>query len=279
MKKVGLLTKLVLLFTLTMSFSLTLHAAPKNGFYTSAKTLSGYKLKTALMKITKRTHTNRGYGSLMNVYFKSDADRTYDNDGSIVDMYSERPSSYDEYTFSHKRQKCGNYKKEADCFNREHVFPQSIFGKANPMRSDIFHVFPTDGYVNGKRSAFPFGEVKNPRWVSSNGSKVGVNTTPGYRGTVFEPIDEFKGDIARALLYFGTRYEDRISHWSHAMLNGTSDQVYNTWFVKLLLKWHKMDPVSEHEKRRNDIGEKYQGNRNPFTDNPEWVFKIWGHLE
>jgi endonuclease I len=279
MKKIGLLTKLVPLSLLLLTLSFSLHAAPKSGFYSSASNLSGYELKTELKNIIKRPHRGRGYGSLMNVYFQSDADRTYDNDGSIVDMYSERPASYDGYTFANKKQKCGNYKKEADCFNREHIFPQSIFRRGSPMRSDIFHVFPTDGYVNGKRSSFPFGEVSNPKWVSSNGSKLGVNTTPGYTRTVFEPIDEFKGDIARALLYFATRYEDRIANWSHAMLNGTSNQVYETWFIKLLLKWHKMDPVCEHEVHRNDIGEKFQGNRNPFIDNPEMVAKIWGHLE
>ena len=261
-----------------ISFSLSLQAAPKSGFYNEVKSLSGFKLKTALKNITKRTHQSRGYGSLLNVYFQSDADKTYDNDGSIVDMYSERPGTYDEYVYSKKGQSCGNYKKESDCFNREHIFPQGTFNKAAPMRTDIFHVFPSDGYVNGRRSNFPFGEVNKPTWTSSNGSKLGKNTTPGYNGKVFEPIDEFKGDIARALLYFATRYEDRVSSWSHPMLNGTRDQVYATWFVKLLVKWHKMDPVSAHETHRNNIGEKFQGNRNPFIDNPQWVGEIWGHI-
>ncbi len=259
--------------------SSSVFAVADKGFYNEVKSLSGYKLKTALKKIVKRTHINRGYGSLMNVYFNSDADTTYNGDGSIVDMYSENPSSYDPYQFSKKGQKCGNYQKESDCFNREHVFPQGIFNKAAPMRSDFFHVYPTDGYVNGRRSNFPFGEVDRPVWVSANGSKLGNNTTDGYNGRVFEPIDEFKGDIARALLYFATRYEDRVTSWNHTMLNGTSDQVYADWFIKLLVKWHKMDPVSEHEMKRCDIGEKYQGNRNPFIDNPQWVEDIWGHVK
>ncbi len=263
-----------------ISFSLSAYSYDnKSGFYSEVDTESGYKLKTALKNIVKRTHRNRGYGALMNVYFKSDADKTYDNDGSIVDMYSENPTSYDSYKFATKGKKCGSYKKESDCFNREHLFPQSIFGKAAPMRSDFFHVYPTDGYVNGRRSNHPFGEVNKASWTSKNGSKLGSNTTQGYRGKVFEPIDEFKGDIARALFYFATRYEDRISSWSHPMLNGTKDQVYQTWFVKLLLKWHKMDPVSAHEIRRNEIGSKYQGNRNPFIDNPEWIESIWGHVK
>lgn len=245
-------------------------------YYSGVENLSGYALKTALKDKIKKSHKDRGYGSLMNVYFKSDADRSFENDGSIVDIYSEEPSSYDPYTFDSKADKCGSYKKESDCFNREHLFPQSVFHKSNPMRSDIHHVFPTDGYVNGKRSSYPFGEVKNPRWTSKNGSKLGVNTFGSYTGTVFEPIDEFKGDVARALLYFATRYEERIANWGHDMLNGTRDQVYANWFIALLIKWHKQDPVSQHEINRNDIAQKYQGNRNPFVDHPEWVERIWG---
>lgn len=245
-------------------------------YYSGTENLEGYKLKTALhLKI--KGHTNRGYGALMNVYFQSDADKTYDNDGSIVDMYSENPRSYDDYNFRSKKDKCGNYRGEADCFNREHVFPQGSFNKAQPMRSDFFHVYPTDGYVNNRRGSYPFGEVDNAEWTSSNGSKVGQNTFGSYDGRVFEPIDEFKGDIARALLYFATRYEDRIRSFNHKMLNGTTTQVYADWFIQLLLKWHKMDPVSDHERQRNKIGFHYQGNRNPFIDYPEFVEKIWGH--
>jgi len=76
-------------------------------------------------------------------------------------------------------------------------------------------------------------------------------------------------------LYFATRYEHRVKNFSHIMLNGSEDQVYADWFLNLLIKWHKQDPVSEHEIHRNEIGFKFQGNRNPFIDNPEWVEKIW----
>lgn len=274
--KTQILIKAIVLLSLVSSSAF---AVADKGFYNEVKSLSGYKLKTALKNIVKRTHVNKGYGALMTVYFSSDVDTNYDGDGSIVDMYSENPSSYDAYKFSKKAQKCGNYKKESDCFNREHLFPQGTFNKGAPMRSDFFHVYPSDGYVNGRRSNFPFGEVNDPMWVSANGSKLGKNTFGGYGGKVFEPIDEFKGDIARALLYFATRYEDRVTNWNHAMLNGTNDQVYADWFIKLLVKWHKMDPISKHEMRRNDIGEKYQGNRNPFIDNPQWVEEIWGHVK
>ena len=69
------------------------------------------------------------------------------------------------------------------------------------MRSDVHHVIPTDGYVNNRRGSYPFGEVSpsNYDWKSQNNSRLGPNTFGSYSGIVFEPIDEFKGDIARAL--------------------------------------------------------------------------------
>lgn len=270
--------KSLILILLSVSvYSSTNSPSGAKGFYKIDKGLSGFELKSKLKSILKRGHRDRGYNALIKVYIKSDADLTYDGDGSIVDMYSERPNYSDSYNYDSTHESCGSYRRESDCFNREHIFPQSIFHKRSPMRSDFFHVYPSDGYVNGKRSNHPFGEVDRPKWTSSNGSKVGKNTFGGYRGTVFEPIDEFKGDIARSLFYFATRYEDQIYKWHHEMLNGTRDQVYKKWFVRLLLKWHRMDPVSEHEIRRNNAGHEYQGNRNPFIDHPEWVEAIWGN--
>jgi len=80
------------------------------------------------------------------------------------------------------------------------------------MVSDPYHIWPTDGKVNGMRSNYPHGVVGNATYTSLNGSKLGSNLnsgySAGYSGTVFEPIDEFKGDIARAYFYFATRYQE-----------------------------------------------------------------------
>lgn len=264
---------LILLITLTTS----VHSADLEPYYSQLHSLSGYELKTELKQILKQTHHDRGYSALFNIYFKSDVDNSYDNDGSIMDMYSENPNGRDPYVYSGQKDKCGQYRHESDCFNREHIFPQGTFHKHYPMRSDFFHIYPTDGKVNNHRGNLPFGEVTDAHWTSRNGSKVGTNTFGKYRGQVFEPIDEFKGDIARALLYFATRYEDRVTSWHHPMLNGTNDQVYCNWFIKLLLKWHNQDPVSRHEIQRNQAGYEFQGNRNPYIDHPEWVEKIWNN--
>lgn len=261
------------LFLVLLSFHA--YSIPKD-YYKKITNQTGFELKSALKEIISEGHINRGYGALLDVYPKSDADNSYDKDGTIMDMYSEDPKTSDPYNFTRKNN-CGTYKGESDCYNREHIFPQSSFNKKYPMRADFFHIYPTDGYVNNRRGSHPFGEVGSVHWTSLNGSKLGVNSFGNYRGVVFEPIDEFKGDIARALLYFGTRYEDQMPRFHHAMLDGSRDQVYQDWFIMLLLKWHRIDPVSAHEIQRNDVGYEFQGNRNPFIDHPEWVGQIWGN--
>ena len=145
------------------------------------------------------------------------------------------------------------------------------------MKSDVHHVIPTDGYVNNRRSSFPFGTVNSATWTSLNGSQVGSSSVTGYSGTVFEPIDEFKGDIARGLLYFATRYESTVDGYtSFDMFNGTEDQVFQTWAIDMLLDWHyNVDPVDQSEIDRNNAAYDYQGNANPFVDHPEYADMIW----
>jgi endonuclease I len=74
------------------------------------------------------------------------------------------------------------------------------------MNSDLFQIYPTDGYVNQKRGNYPYGETNNASWISTNGSKLGACSVSGYNGTIFEPINEYKGDIARTYFYMATRY-------------------------------------------------------------------------
>ena len=276
----------LIIFLLTATLT---NAQIPAGYYNSA-TGTGYTLKTQLKNIITTGHINQGYNALDNEYINSDADDYYENDGSVLDMYSENPSGADPYNYNFSSgDECGNYDSEADCYNKEHIFPQGFFNEQLPMRSDLHHVVPTDGRVNGFRSNYPFGVVgtnlisqsgiSNP---TQNGSKLGNCIYPGYTETVFEPIDEFKGDIARMLLYFAVRYEDNWndSGWeAHTVasnpLNGTSDQFYETWYINLLLDWHNNDAVNQREIDRNNEAYNYQGNRNPFIDNPDYADMIW----
>lgn len=256
--------------------TLLINAQIPAGYYNNAENLNGYVLKTALHNIISEGHTDRGYSALWSFYISNETDIYYENDGTILDMYSENPEGPDPYNFTPGSDQCGTYGSEGDCYNREHSFPKSWFGDQSPMNNDVHHIFPTDGKVNGFRSSYPYGIVGNATTTSQNGSKVGsAESGLGYSGTVFEPIDEFKGDLARAHFYMATRYENVIKSWSSSVLDGTDSTVFEDWALDLLYTWHKNDPVSQKEIDRNNAAYLYQNNRNPFVDHPEYVDSIW----
>lgn len=254
-----------------------------SSYYSAAEGLSGYNLKTALYEIISN-HNTQSYSDIWDFYSNYETDDYYENDGSLIDIYSESPNSTDSYSYVLVTGQCGNYSGEGDCYNREHTFPQSWFGgSVSPMHTDIHHILPTDGYVNARRSSYPYGEVDSATYTSDNGSLLGsASTSIDYNGTVFEPIDEFKGDIARIYFYMATRYEDDISDWSDnstysdAVLDGSDDQVFEDWVVDMLKSWNESDPVSQKELDRNEAAYSFQGNRNPFVDYPDFVNEIWG---
>ena len=273
--------------------SLAFGQIPSN-YYDSANGLSGFALKTELKNIVSNGHVARTYDQLYdgngitgsNGYEDTHSDlnvtggTNYENDGTILDFYSENPTGADPYNFTHGNNQCGNQMAEGDCYNREHLVPQSSFSSAFPMQSDIHHVIPTDGRVNNFRGSLPFGivDTSDPDlWTSLNGSMRGNSDVSGYSGDIFEPIDEFKGDIARALLYFAVRYEDTVDGYSSFdMFNGTNDEVFFTWAIDLLLDWHNnVDPVDQREIDRNNEAYNFQGNANPFVDHPEYASMIW----
>ena len=156
--------------------------------------------------------------------------------------------------------------------------PKSWFNDAYPMYTDLFHLYPTDGYVNNRRGNFPFGETRGERYQSDGGfSKLGNCTYPGYSGIVFEPNDEYKGDFARTYFYMVTCYENRVSSWDSDMLNGTAYPAFATWAVNMLLEWSREDPVSQKEVDRNNAVYRIQRNRNPFIDIRGLEEYIWGN--
>ncbi len=245
-------------------FSLSSWAEAPAGYYDAAIGKSGEALQKSLSAIISNA-TDVGYDGLWEVYKTTDRRP----DGKVWDMYSD----VTDFTFG--TDKCGNYKNEGDCYNREHSVPKSWFSKASPMYSDAWHVYPTDGKINSYRSNNPFGEVGSGASSSKNGfSKWGDCVTPGYTGTVFEPNDEYKGDFARTYFYFATRYQDRINNWGGIFISTYPHIVQ--WQLDMLLRWHQQDPVSQKEIDRNDAVQKEQGNRNPFIDYPQLVDLIFG---
>ncbi|UEG50205.1 endonuclease [Ferruginibacter lapsinanis] len=250
------------------------------GYYNAATGLTCASLKTALKTIISANTTQLTYTpGVWNAINSIDKHRNDANTADIIwDIYTDNPTAAEVYTFTPITDQCGTYSKEGDCYNREHSFPREWFGgNVYPMYSDIHHIFPVDGWVNGKHDSNPYGEVTSPTFTSiSNKSKLGPNTTGCYTGTVFEPVDAYKGDIARAQLYMITRYQDSMVKWKNngladAALNGTTYPSLDDWYIQLLLKWHHLDPVSQKEIDRNNAIYALQGNRNPFVDVPSFA--------
>jgi len=170
---------------------------------------------------------------------------------------------------------CGNYHQEGDCFNREHLWPKSWFGgfdEGDNAQTDLFELWPSDGYVNGRRGNLPFGDVIESTiyYTSTNGSKIGQCTNAS--GNCFEPVEYLKGDFARSYFYLSTAYWNK---WSCCDEEGTDRSDIKDWLEETLRQWHALDPVDSNEMSRNDvIYSMWQGNRNPFIDYPEWVDQI-----
>ena len=177
----------------------------------------------------KKHHTYLGYGQRNQYLSKADADPAHR--GNAILLYTGESRNYN-----------------SDNVNTEHVFPQSKLSNAGQQKGDLHHLRACDKDVNSARGNLPFTQG------SGRARKVGGG---------WYPSDEFKGDVARMVMYMNLHYNlpwDRIS----------------TSGVQLMLKWNAEDPVSALEQQRNNVIESAQGNRNPFIDNPYLATKIWG---
>ena len=262
--------RIAFLFVLSLYFLFGYAQIPEN-YYKNAFGLRGDSLKEAMHKIIQK-HDTISYKGLWACYPYSDA--RPDDKTKVWDIYSDVPGGTPPYTYTFITDQCGNYSGEGNCYNKEHLVPQSWFKDASPMVSDLHHVYPTDGKVNGERGNYPFGEVRTADFTSKNGSKRGSSKTEGFSGTVFEPIDEYKGDIARVFFYMAVCYMDKnLGQYTTSIFSGsTMDQ----WAVNMFIRWHNQDPVSPKETDRNHAVDSLQGNRNPFIDYPELVDMIFG---
>ena len=275
------------LFTTICTLALPLSMAWAQGpngseyYYKDADGKKGAALKTALCGIIYNK-TERDYDDLWTDFRSTDKRPT---DGKVWDMYS----GITNYTFG--TDQAGNYSAEGDKYNREHSFPKSWFGISGSNipkgpGTDLFHLYPTDGYVNGMRSNYPFGETSSPTYSSVGGfSKLGPCSYPGYTGKVFEPNDLYKGDFARTYFYMVTCYENLIETWyeknseSHPTLDGKKYPGLSSWQLSMLMKWAKNDEVSAKERARNIAVAGIQNNRNPFIDYPGLEEYIWGEWQ
>lgn len=257
--------RLYIFLLLLFDVAATLKAQAPSGYYDSANGLTGNDLRAALHNIIKNDEHVSYTPGIWNAYQTTDL-QTGTN--YIWDIYSD-------FNFTYSTNQCGSYQGEGDCYNREHLWAQSWTNSDATEQTDLHHIYPTDGYVNQQRGNYAFGEVNNATWTSHNGSKLGsCKTSLGYSGTVFEPIDEYKGDIARALMYVSVRYYGQDDNWKSDQ-SMTDKSNIKQWAIEMLLKWHHNDPVSEKEIARNNAVYGIQHNRNPFVDSPNYADMIW----
>ena len=253
---------------------------------------NSYSLYTTLQNLT---YTNKTwtYKELWTLY--SDCFYKDSPGGKIKDYYSSATN------YSAGTNQCGNYGGEGDCYNREHSIPKSWWGGAESKQgADPLIVFPTDGYVNSKRSNYPFGVVASASYTSQGGySKLGsANSSYGYNGTVFEPADEVKGDFARLVFYACVRYSSSSSNYANyptynwvqadngnSTFSGSAPTSSNfngfcltNYAIKLFTEWHNNDKPDQWERNLNDRIYAKQSNRNPFVDHPEYVNTLWGKI-
>ncbi len=159
--------------------------------------------------------------------------------------------------------------------NTEHIYPQSAGAREEPMRSDMHHLAPSKVNVNNDRGNLPFMNISDSqanKWYQNattynsdpDGSSGESEAYSKSSNSYFEPRDEVKGDIARAVMYFYTMYDSANATFFESMKS-------------TLLEWHKLDPVDDFERSRNDLIKTYQGNDNPYIVDETYAAKAFGN--
>ena len=270
-------------------------------YYQEAEGKQQYELKTALHKII-RGHTRVSYTpGIWQAYEKTDLRQN----GTVWCIYTSCPFNYGVHPDYVEGYQCGSTGMgytECFCYSREHSFPKSFWGGGTALSdtvyTDVFHIYPASGRVNSVLrndnvyanvgTIIPKNNDDNP---TSNGSKLGYSSVAGYDGQAFEIADEYKGDIARTYFYIATRYQHLIPQWyttstgtkpnnARFILESNTSSVFQSWYINMLLAWHRQDPVSAKEiDRNNAVYTHVQNNRNPFIDHPELVEYIWGNKQ
>lgn len=156
--------------------------------------------------------------------------------------------------------------------NCEHTVPQSYFNYQEPMKSDLHHLFPTYGSWNSVRSNHPFYEINDnatTKWMyldndQSSIPSSNIDSYSEFDYPKFEPREDHKGNVARAVFYFYTMYPTQA---------GDIEDVVGS--LEMLYEWHLNDPVDTREYQRNIDIAAYQGSRNPYIDYPGYAGIAW----
>lgn len=232
-----------------------LHATAPPNYYDTATGKSGSELKGSLHEIIKG-HTS--------IPFE-------DTFTPLRDIF-EDPTQTSNLILLHSRDSIPKFAS----WSREHLWPRSR-GNADhdgPDDSDLFNLAPTIAAVNSLRGNLIFdnGNTLDPEYRLPATSLAPQTTLDSDS---WEPPPGIKGDIARSLFYMAVRYdgdEPATTDLELVSIPPIGPQMGN---LNTLLLWHEIDPVDDRERTRNDlIFSTYQGNRNPFIDEPQWVTDI-----
>lgn len=225
-------------------------------YYANAVGKTGTALRGSLHAIIN-VQTTLSYDQVWEALRDTDQDPA--NSNNVILLYSGRSQS--------KYLNGGG----ANDWNREHVWAKSHggFGTSTGPGTDVHHLRPTDVSVNSLRGNKDFDH---------GGSPVGEAPDCYTDADSWEPRDAVKGDVARMIMYMAIRYEGDDS-WPDLEMNQLVNNGSTPYHGRLsvLLQWNQQDPPDAFEQRRNQvIYERWQGNRNPFVDHPEWATSIWG---
>ncbi len=263
--------------------------AQVNAYYTGVSGLSGTALKTELNDIING-HTSFSYDDTPDIMKITDRDWTLSPLGTTTN-YSFSDDPYMNLMYGgYNGVTSTAYKWSADhstIWNKEHTWAKSHgnFGENAPAGTDLHHLRAADQGLNNYHSNYDYGNVGSnivSRPDERGNPNMGYNGTPvGFSsGTVFEPHDMYKGDVARMIFYMATRYITYSSVGNPMLrlveyLTGTvtsSASVYGEMgLLSHYLEWNELDPVDAYEIHRNNlIDRNFQHNRNPYIDHPEW---------
>ncbi len=199
-------------------------------------------------------HTSLGYTEARRVLFGSLHLERHGSSYAIFDVYCEKLTT--DADFKSRPPRPGEI-PDPNVLNAEHTWPQSRFSSRfnnGLQKADLHILFPVLSSANSSRGNIEFGDVVSPISSPCLKSKRGY-TAQGGRETYFEVPDAHKGNVARAIFYFSTRYKLAISPIEESSLRA----------------WHRLDPVDEDERGRAEKIFAKQKVRNPFIDHPELV--------
>ena len=126
-----------------------------SGYYNGTEGLTGYALKSKVHEIISQKIFSYSYSQIGPLYAYTDLDKYYENDNTVLDIYSEKPTEADSYNYN-LSQNIGSATAEGEGWNKEHGMPQSTYYGIYPMYSDMHYLIPADAYINQRRSNYPY---------------------------------------------------------------------------------------------------------------------------